>query len=90
MLWNGPDPNRLAKQIIDQALDRAEKNPVAIALGRLGGLKGGKSRVDSLSADERKEIEKKAARARWNAAQGASRCMRSAAACVYMTSTQVA
>jgi hypothetical protein len=35
------DPNRLAKQIIDEAT--SEKNPAAVALGRLGGLKGGKA-----------------------------------------------
>ncbi len=35
------DPNLLAKQIIDEAT--SEKNPAAVALGRLGGLKGGKA-----------------------------------------------
>jgi hypothetical protein len=41
------------------------KNPAAVALGRLGGLKGGKARAAKLSAKKRKEIAKKAARARW-------------------------
>lgn len=41
------------------------KNPAAVALGRLGGLKGGKARAKSLSAKERSEIAKKAAKARW-------------------------
>jgi hypothetical protein len=41
------------------------KNPAAVALGRLGGLKGGKARKASLSAKRRKEIAKKAAKARW-------------------------
>ena len=59
------DPNRLAKQIIDEAVDRAEKNPAAVALGRLGGLKGGKARAEKLSQEKRAEIAKKAAAARW-------------------------
>lgn len=42
-----------------------KKNPAAVALGRLGGLKGGKARADSLTATERAEIAKKAAQARW-------------------------
>ena len=42
-----------------------EKNPAAVALGRLGGLKGGKARAESLSAKKRSEIAKKAAAARW-------------------------
>jgi hypothetical protein len=43
-----------------------EKNPAAVALGRLGGLKGGKARAASLSASERSEIAKKAAQSRWS------------------------
>lgn len=43
----------------------AEKNPAAVALGRLGGLKGGTARAKSLSAKRRKEIAQKAVRARW-------------------------
>ncbi len=42
-----------------------QKNPAAVALGRLGGLKGGKARKASLSAKKRIEIASKAARARW-------------------------
>lgn len=42
-----------------------EKNPAAVALGRLGGLKGGKARAEKLSAKQRREIAKKAADARW-------------------------
>ncbi len=57
------DPNRLAKQIIDEAT--ADKNPAAVALGRLGGLKGGKARADSLTPEKRAEIAQKAAAARW-------------------------
>jgi hypothetical protein len=41
------------------------KNPHAVALGRMGGMKGGKARAESLSARKRKQIAKKAAEARW-------------------------
>jgi hypothetical protein len=41
------------------------KNPNAVALGRLGGQKGGKARAKKLSAARRKSIAKKAARSRW-------------------------
>jgi hypothetical protein len=42
-----------------------KKNPAAVALGRLGGLKGGKARAEKLSTKKRSEIAKKAADARW-------------------------
>jgi len=41
------------------------KNPHAAALGRLGGLKGGRARAIRLSPARRREIARKAARARW-------------------------
>ncbi|MGE0144577.1 MAG: hypothetical protein AB7I19_13620 [Planctomycetota bacterium] len=41
------------------------KNPAAVALGRLGGLKGGKARAKKLSKNRRSEIAKKAAQKRW-------------------------
>jgi len=41
------------------------KNPHAVALGRLGGLKGGKARFEKLTPEQRKEIAQKAAQARW-------------------------
>ncbi|MGQ0633681.1 MAG: hypothetical protein ACT4QC_03645 [Planctomycetaceae bacterium] len=41
------------------------KNPAAVALGKLGGSKGGKARAKALSAAKRKAIAKKAAAARW-------------------------
>jgi hypothetical protein len=44
---------------------KKEKNPAAVALGRLGGLKGGNARAKSLTAKKRKEIAKKAALKRW-------------------------
>jgi hypothetical protein len=64
------DSNQLAKSIVDLATgsDPAPadgKNPAAVALGRLGGLKGGKARAEKLSAKKRAEIAKKAANARW-------------------------
>jgi hypothetical protein len=43
----------------------AGKNPAAVALGKLGGAKGGKARAESLSPAKRKAIAKKAAQARW-------------------------
>ena len=42
------------------------KNPAAVLLGRLGGLKGGPARAAKLSARRKKEIAKKAAEARWS------------------------
>ena len=67
------DTNQLAKSIVDIATGETDsaptqdgKNPAAVALGRLGGLKGGKARAEKLSAKKRSEIAKKAAAARWN------------------------
>ncbi len=42
-----------------------KKNPAAVALGKLGGMKGGRARAAKLSAQERKEIAQRAAKARW-------------------------
>jgi len=55
----------------DSAADTGipEKNPHAAALGRLGGLKGGRARAMSLSAARRRAIARKAARARWQRAK---------------------
>lgn len=67
------DTNQLATYITDKAtgelLDKATqegKNPAAVLLGRLGGLKGGKARAKSLSPAQRTKIAKKAAKARWS------------------------
>jgi len=49
----------------DNVESNDEKNPAAVKLGRLGGLKGGKARARKLSAERRREIAQKAARARW-------------------------
>lgn len=67
------DINQIAKHIVDQLTDEElqnraieeGKNPAAVMLGRLGGLKGGKARAEKLSAKQRSEIAQKAARARW-------------------------
>jgi hypothetical protein len=66
------DINILASQIVEEATGEAtskpedsNKNPAAVALGRLGGLKGGKARANKLTTEQRKEIAKKAAQARW-------------------------
>jgi hypothetical protein len=76
-----PDLNELAASIVEQSTSDSRpsensnhftetmqaqgKNPAAVALGRLGGLKGGYARRDKLSAQQRKQIAKKAAKARW-------------------------
>jgi hypothetical protein len=67
------DTNTLAKSIVDKATGDEMATPstkslAASTLGRLGGLKGGKVRADKLSADQRSEIAKKAAKARWSKA----------------------
>jgi hypothetical protein len=65
------DTSQLAKFIVDLATGQIEektedgKNPAAVALGRLGGLKGGKARAKRLSPSERREIASRAASARW-------------------------
>jgi len=61
------DPNILAASIVEQATGTQirQKNPAAVALGRLGGLKGGRARAEKLTSEKRKEIAKRAAAARW-------------------------
>ncbi len=59
------DPILLAKKVFDHIQAR-EKNPAAVALGKLGGPKGGAARAKALSPRRRKEIALKAARARWS------------------------
>ena len=48
-----------------EPLKPKEKNAAAVALGRLGGLKGGKARKDKLIPERRREIASLAARKRW-------------------------
>ena len=57
------DINQIAAAIVEQST--REKNPNAVALGRLGGLKGGKARAEILSPKRRKLIARKAALKRW-------------------------
>ena len=66
------DRNRRAAAIVAQSVsgegepDPCEgKNPAAVELGRLGGQKGGKARAAQLTAEQRSEIARNAARARW-------------------------
>ena len=63
------DANALAAAIVGKATGqkpkRRRKNPAAVALGRKGGLKGGKARAAALSPAQRSEIAKKAAQKRW-------------------------
>jgi hypothetical protein len=68
------DVNQTAKRIVDLVTGNPvteepqpikEKDPLAVELGRRGGLKGGKARAESLSPKKRVEIAKKAALARW-------------------------
>lgn len=72
------DPNRLAYQIMLESTEQAAKfdpaavpppdpakNPHAVALGRLGGLKGGAARAAELAPKKRSRIAAKAAKARW-------------------------
>jgi len=61
------DVNVLAATIVSEATaDASEgKNPHAVALGRLGGKKGGAARAKKLTPEQRREIARKAARARW-------------------------
>jgi hypothetical protein len=71
------DPNQLAKLIVDMATGAAPpdttvdgKDPAAVALGRKGGLKGGKRRARVLTPEQRSEIARLAAAARWKRAKG--------------------
>lgn len=63
------DTQQLARAVLDAAVPDAEpkkaKNPAAVALGRLGGKKGGAARAAKLTPEQRAEIAKKAAKARW-------------------------
>jgi hypothetical protein len=70
------DSQQIARSILDQVVPDAEpakpekkKNPAAVALGRLGGMKGGKARAAKLTADQRAEIARKAAKTRWQSSR---------------------
>jgi hypothetical protein len=73
----------VARRVVEQAIGEqmdgtpledpdAGKNPAAVALGKLGGAKGGKARAAKLSDKKRSEIAKKAAQARWSKQQAES------------------
>lgn len=71
------DFSQVALSVVEQATGehlttppavKAEKNPAAVALGRLGGLKGGNARAARLTVEKRREIATKAADARWKRA----------------------
>ena len=69
------DLNEIAFDTVQRAIGEkvdppSEKNPAAVTLGRLGGLKGGKARAKSLSPENRRLIAKKAAQARWKTQKG--------------------
>jgi hypothetical protein len=71
------DINQLAKFIVDVSTGDAElpecqpdgKNPAAVELGKLGGKKGGKARAEKLTREQRQEIARRAAQARWKKTQ---------------------
>jgi hypothetical protein len=71
------DPNELAAQIVGEAIGDLpvadpdeEKDPAAVALGRKGGLKGGKARAAKMTPEQRSEAAKRAAAARWKKSSG--------------------
>jgi len=68
------DPNELAHRIFLESIGEEpktappevkQKNPAAVALGRLGGLKGGAARAAALSPKKRSQIAARAAAKRW-------------------------
>lgn len=67
MVLGMTDLNEIAARIVAEST--REKNPAAVALGKLGGLKGGKARAKALSPKRRKQIAVKAAKTRWSLAK---------------------
>lgn len=70
------DVNELAAEIVREATGETEpvadaavvddgKDPAAVALGRRGGLKGGRARADRMTPEQRSEAARKAAKSRW-------------------------
>ncbi len=73
----GPeDVNEAAFRVVQEATGQTTpepervKNPAAVALGKLGGAKGGRARADKLSQEQKSEIARKAAQARWRRQRG--------------------
>jgi hypothetical protein len=69
------DPFQLAHQVFQEAIGEvpkqdpdAGKNPAAVALGKLGGAKGGRARAAKMTPEERRESARQAAMARWKKA----------------------
>jgi hypothetical protein len=76
------DISQLARAIVEEATGESladqglpkepakepthQKNPAAVALGKLGGKKGGAARAKKLTPEQRKAIAQKAARTRWD------------------------
>jgi hypothetical protein len=69
------DLNQLAASLVNESTGNAPepvdpdegKDPAAVALGRKGGLKGGKVRAERMTAEERRDSARRAAKARWAA-----------------------
>lgn len=68
-----PDINETAHRVLLEAIGEAPvesgtdgKNAAAVALGRLGGAKGGKARAAKMTPEQRSESAKRAALARWH------------------------
>ena len=70
------DANETAFRVVHESVDKHDepappkkrpkrKNPAAVALGRKGGLKGGKARAEKLTPEQRAASARKAAKARW-------------------------
>lgn len=65
------DPFQNALRVVEEAIGSSlGKNPAAVALGRQGGLKGGRARDEALTPERKKEIAQKAAQARWAKERG--------------------
>lgn len=71
------DVNELAAQLVREATKNEPatnetetpaddgKDPAAVALGRRGGLKGGRARAERMTPEERSEAARRAAKSRW-------------------------
>ncbi len=69
------DLNQLAKRLVDDATEdtsarppdqeQPDKDPAAVELGRRGGKKGGKARAEKMTPEERRDVARRAAQARW-------------------------
>jgi len=62
---HGPTERKATQASSAGVLAAGKKNPHAAALGRLGGMKGGRARAEALTPIQRRRIASRAARARW-------------------------